>query len=272
MNLIFNIGGTKIKLAVSPDGSTVPNVITMDTPDNPEAGFELIKSEVNKITGRDKISAVCGGIAGVWDPQKTKLLRSPNLKGWEKKPLKKKLEEIFDAKVYLQNDVALEGLGEATSGAGRRKQTVAYMAIGTGIGGVKIHEGKICPTAMGFEPGFQIIDYNGKIGYFEEFAGGPAMEKVFGAKPEEIINEEAWEKETRILSIGIHNAIVFWSPEIVILGGSVMQSVDLTKLTDYIAKEMKIFPKLPEIVRSELSEKSGLVGALAYLKQQSPSY
>ena len=157
MNLIFNIGGTKIKLAVSPDGSTIPEVITLETPENAEEGLTVISEAVSKLTGRDRVSAVCGGIAGVWDSSKTKLIRSPNLKGWEKIPLKKKLEEIFGAKTYLHNDVALEGLGEATYGAGRRKLTVVYMAIGTGIGGVKIHEGKICPTAAGFEPGFQII-------------------------------------------------------------------------------------------------------------------
>jgi predicted NBD/HSP70 family sugar kinase len=168
--------------------------------------------------------------------------------------------------------VALEGLGEATLGAGRRKQTIVYIAVGTGIGGVKIHDGIICPTAHGFEPGFQIINYDGHMGYFEEFAGGLAMEKIFGSKPEDLKSENTWEKETRILSIGIHNAIVFWSPEIVILGGGVMQAVNLAKLSGYIAEEMKIFPKLPEIVRSELGEKSGLYGALVYLKQQRTGY
>jgi len=272
MILIFNIGGTKIKLAVSPDGNTVPEMITLDTPPDAETGLEAIAAATKKITGRDRISAVCGGIAGVWDQGKTKIMNSPNLKKWEKKPLKKRLEEMFEAKTYLQNDVALEGLGEATYGAGRRKETVAYMAVGTGIGGVKIHDGKICPTAFGFEPGFQIINYDGRAGYLEEFAGGPAMEKVFGAKPEDLKNEADWEKETRILAIGIHNAIVFWSPEIMILGGGIMQSINLAKLTGYITEELKIFPTGPLIVRSELGEKSGLYGALAYLKQQSPGY
>jgi glucokinase len=272
MNLVFNIGGSKIKLAISPDGSTLSEVAIIDTPADVDRGLEVISGAVKKKIGRDKISAICGGIAGVFDPLKKTLIRSPNLKLWEKIPLKKKLEAMFDAKVYLQNDVTLEGLGEAINGAGRRKQTVVYMAVGTGIGGVKIHEGKVCPTAMGFEPGFQIINYDSQTGYFEEFAGGKAMEKVYGCKPEDIKDKGAWENETRILSIGIHNAIVFWSPEIVILGGGVMESVDLSQLTEYIEEEMKIFPKLPEIVRGELGEKAGLYGALEYLKQQNSGY
>jgi glucokinase len=272
MNLVINIGGTKTKLAVSPDGTTLSKVVTLDTEDDFDEGLKKISDAVKNLIGRDKISNVCGGIAGVMDTGKTKLLNSPNLQKWERKLLKKKLETMFEAKVYLQNDVALEGLGEATNGAGRRKQTIAYMAIGTGIGGVKIHDGKICPTASGFEPGFQIIDYDGEFGYFEEFAGGKALERVFGDKPEKINDQEMWEKETRILSIGIHNAMVFWSPEIVILGGGVMQSIDIRKLTEYITEEMKIFPKVPEVVRSELGEKSGLYGALAYLSQQNPGF
>ncbi len=266
MKLIFDIGGTKTRLGLSPDGSTISTVVEMDTLPDPQKNLAAMSGEIKKMAGRDKISVGCGGVAGVLDANKSGLLKSPNLTGWENFPLKKNIEKITGVRVYLVNDAAMEGLGEATMGAGRRKQTVAYLSIGTGIGGVKIHDGKICPAAAGFEPGHQIIDWGGKAGYLEHFASGRAMEKIFNRKPEEIDEPEIWEKETRLLAIGIHNAIVFWSPEMVILGGGLMQKIDLEYLKNLIREELIIFPVLPEIVRSELGEKSGLYGALAYLK------
>jgi glucokinase len=272
MNILFDIGATRSRVAISPDGSSLSDMLTIPTAAVYEKGVKDLGKIISKLAKKDKINNVCGGVAGVLDENKSQLLRSPNLAGWEKQPLKKSLAEITGAKVYLNNDAALEGLGEATMGAGRRKQIVAFLTVGTGIGGVKVEDGRICPNLWGYEPGHQIIDVNGKVGYWEEFAGGPAMEKVYGKKPEEIKDEAVWDQETRLLAIGIHNLILFWSPEILILGGGILKSIDLEKLKSYVREEMTMFPKIPEMVRSELGEKSGFYGAMAYLKAQNPGF
>ncbi len=272
MKVVFDIGGTKTRVAISPDGVSLGESLTIPTDQNYEVAMRNIEKIIKKLTGKNKISLAGGGIAGVLDKSKSGLLRSPNLSNWEGKPLIKNLQEITGASVYINNDVAMGGLGEATMGAGRRSQIVAYLSVGTGIGGVKVVDGKICPNVWGFEPGHQIIDVNGKVGYWEEFAGGKAMEKIFGKKPEDITDTAVWDQETRLLAVGIHNVILLWSPEILILGGGVMKKINIRKLSEYVALEMEMFPKLPEIVPGQLEEKSGLYGALAYLKNQNPGY
>ena len=64
---------------------------------------------------------------------------------------------------YLANDSDLDGLGEATVGAGKGFNIVAYITVSTGIGGVRIVGGKIDVSTYGFEPGHQIIDADGSI-------------------------------------------------------------------------------------------------------------
>jgi glucokinase len=268
MKLVFNIGGTKTKLAISPDGITLAQTSEFPTRQDWEEELTELIGEVKKMTGRDPISGIAGGVAGVWDENRSKLIFSPHLTKWLKKPIKKDLEKEFGVSVALNNDVALEGLGEASAGAGRRKQIVGYLAVGTGIGGVKIVEGKIDPAVAGFEPGHQIFSFDETVGYWEDFASGSAIEKLMNKRPEQVTDPDVWEKETRLLSIGIHNAIVMWSPEMVILNGGVMQAVDIEKLKVYIAEEMRAFPSLPEIVRGELGDKAGLYGALVYMKQK----
>ena len=266
ISLIFNTGGSKTKLAISTDGSALAKTVIYET--NQDFDLWLIEFErrAKEMCGDNQIGVICGGIAGSWDEKKTRLLRSPNLREWENRPIKKKIEENFGVPVYLENDVALEGMGEAKSGAGRRYQICVFTAIGSGIGGVKIENGKICPNAFGYEPGHQILDVDGEVTYWEEFAGGVAMTRTYGQKPENLKDPEIWEREVRLLATGLNNVIVMWSPEILILGGGVMKSVDINLLTDLIKQQMQIFPKIPKIVLGELGEKAGLYGALAYLE------
>lgn len=266
LKLIFNTGGTRTKLAISKDGESLSKITIMETNQDPVLWLQEFTAKAREICEGNQIGAVCGGIAGVFDEKKTTLLRSPHLPEWEKGPVKKKMEEAFGAQVFLNNDVAMEGLGEALVGAGRRKRLVGFIAIGTGVGGVKIEDGKICGNAYGFEPGHQIIDVDGEVGYFEDFVSGSGLKRAYGVESEEIKDPQIWETETQLLSIGLHNALVFWSPEILILGGSIMKSIDLESLKGQIKKQMRIFPNMPEIVCGELQEKAGLYGALQYLK------
>ncbi len=266
LKLVFNAGGSKTKLAISADGESFVDTAIIPTLQSPDEWVRTTTEKVKEMAGENKIGAVAGGIAGVWDEKKTRLIRSPNLPEWEKYPIKKNLEAAFaGVKVVLDNDVVMEGLGEATVGAGRRKKIVAFVAIGTGIGGVKIEDGKVCGTQFGFEPGHQIIDTDGTLGYFEDFAGGAGIKRIYGKNGEDITDPQVWENETRLLAIGLHNIVVLWSPEMLILGGSVMKSIDLQQLTEVMKKQLQIFPALPEIVRGTLEEKAGLYGALQYL-------
>jgi predicted NBD/HSP70 family sugar kinase len=86
-------------------------------------------------------------------------------------------------------------------------------------------------------------------------------------KPEENSQIEAWENEARLIAIGLHNCIVMWSPDCLVLGGSLMKSVDIELVKKLVTEQMTIFPKLPEITLSELGEKTGLFGALALMQR-----
>ncbi|KKU63487.1 MAG: hypothetical protein UX87_C0022G0002 [Candidatus Amesbacteria bacterium GW2011_GWA1_47_16] len=266
MYLVFDIGGTNIRMGISGNGQSFDNVSCIKTPQIFEEGIKIIENEIKKAGGGNTIRGVTAGFAGVWDKKKTKLLTSPNLKDWEGKEIKKRLEVASGGRVILENDAALGGLGEAIAGAGRRKQTVGFLTVGTGVGGVKITDGKIETNAFGFEPGHQIIDVDGNIGYWEDFVSGRALERIYGRTPEEIADQQAWENEARLLAVGIHNLIVIWSPEMIVLSGGVMQSVPFDLLKSTLKQQMMKFKSLPEVVPGELGDKCGLFGGLELLK------
>lgn len=245
MYLVFDIGGTHSRAGVSTDRKIIDNFMVWDTP----ANFE-VPTQIAKDTHIEKVGVA---IAGVLDHQKEMLINSPNLQDWVGKPIKEEFEKFFKAPVTLANDATAEGIGEALLGAGSGHKIVAYVCVGTGIGGAKIVNGKPEATHWGFEPGQQIIGFEEKIGYWEEM------------KPNLITDEQGWDKEAQLLAVGIQNLIVMWSPEIVILGGGLGRKVPLDKLKDYVAKLLHRFPDAPNIVLGELGEKAGLYGMLTVL-------
>lgn len=272
MYLVFDIGGTKLRLSRSSDGEKLDEVKIFATPEDYKEGIQLIVKTAKELAGQEKIPLLAGGIPGPLDSKKSQLLNAPNLPGWNGKPLRKDLEEMLMCQVYIENDSALVGLGEATFGVGTGKKIVAYITISTGVGGVRIIEGKIDTSSLGFEPGHQIIVVNGEIcscrgkGHLEAYVSGNALQRKYNKAPEEIDDPKVWEQVTEYLAIGLNNTIVHWSPDIVVLGGGLMKSVSIDLVSQKLKEVMTIFPTPPPLIKASLGDRGGLMGALVLAK------
>lgn len=275
MYILFDIGGTNMRLAVSKDGKTMSQPVSVPT--NPDSFAESMSDFVTaakKLAGDTVITAIAGGIPGPMNKAKTMVLTAPNLEDWNNKPFTETLTKELGAPTYLENDTAIIGLGEAHHGAGKGKDIVVYMTISTGVGGSRIVDGKIDRNAMGFEPGHQIIDLDGEVcncggkGHLEGFISGRGLERIHGKPTGEIDDPDLWEKAAYHLAAGLTNVFSFWSPDIVILGGSVMQKIDIDKVRAYADEFNEIYSTLPPIEHYALGETAGLLGALEYAKQQ----
>lgn len=270
MYILFDIGGTNMRLAASRDGKTFGEPKIVPTPAHFDEGIAVFKKLSLELADGEKILAAAGGIPGPLNKEKTEVLNAPNLPGWNKKPLKMQLEKATGAKVYIENDAAVAGLGEATYGAGKGKEIVAYLTISTGVGGARIVHGVIDANALGFEPGHHIIQMNSTGARdLESYISGKAVEKRFGKKPYEITDEAAWDEIAKFLAYGLNNITALWSPDIIVLGGSMMKKIGIPveRVRYHLKHIMKIFPELPQIEKAKLGDAAGLYGALAFLKQ-----
>lgn len=268
MYLLFDIGGTNIRIGISADGRTLLQTKIIPTPEHFDQGIQALKQVGEEFANGQQFDGAAGGIAGALDKDKTGLIKSAHVPGWAGNPLKTELEKIFGCQVKLENDTAIEGLGEANFGVGKDKEIIAYITIGTGVGGVRIVSGQIDKNALGFEPGHQIIfpDGNpcqcGGKGHLETYVGGSYLEKIYGQKAEFITDPEIWDQVAKNLAIGLTNVVVHWSPNIIILGGSVSQSIPLESLQTHLKKLVTVFPEIPELAKSTLGNNAGLFGAL----------
>jgi len=259
MVAVFDVGGSQTRVGVSRGGKVLDEVMDKVTQVECKAGTRLLLDMIRNLAEGEEITGVAGGIAGVWDKDRSKIVKSPNLPDWENKAIKQDLESKLGCGVKLENDAALGGLGEAVSGAGVGEKVVAYLACGTGVGGVKIVDQKIENES---EPGHQYINGGQTL---EKLIGGRSLQIKYGKRVEEIEDPAVWDEIFDNLAMGIVNVTVMWSPGIVILGGSLAKSIDLEKLKMVVSQKLTIYPWVPRIVKAKLADQAGLWGGLRLL-------
>ena len=278
MHLLLDIGGTNLRVAASYNGKTLVAPKIIPTPKQFREGVAIIAHFGKLFSNRKKISNVIIGIAGPLTKEKTgvaSLLVSSKLRDWVKKPLQQALQRSLHAPVYIENDASMVGLGEAMYGAGKGKSIVAYITISTGVNGTRIVDGHIDTSSYGFEIGQQIIHdtqhdkSSGMFARLEDNISGTSLIKKYGTHPRHIRKMSVWRDLARYLAYGVNNTIVYWSPDIVVLGGSMMKTpgIPLDLVKKYTRKTTRIFTHLPEIKKATLKDFGGLYGALAYIKE-----
>ena len=263
MYFLFDIGGTKMRFSSSVDGVNIDGVEIVDTPVLFDKGLEQFSLMYDKFSKMGSIDKISGGIAGIFDKERRILLDSYNLPDWKNRNISQIFTDKFKCRINLDNDAALEGLGEAVYGVGKGYKIVAYLTVGTGLGGARIVDGAIDVRNTGFEPGHQIMDTTNLTDLGDLVSGG-GFKIRFGVDARRVTDGKIWAENERILAIGIHNTIVHWSPEIVILGGGLIEEekYKIENLNNLLLKLSKNYPYPANIVKSSLGDKAGLLGAL----------
>lgn len=262
MRLVFDIGGTFARCAGVIDGKIVRKE-KVSTPKNFEEGMAVCFDMAKRVLDGEKADAVVAGIAGSLDREKKKIHVCPNLSLWNGHEIVGALQKAIDSPVIARNDAELAGLGEAIFGAGKEKSIVAYITVGTGVGGARIVHGRIDESIFGFEPGHQILFSDSEERYLEDIVSGSSIEKEMGRDVSEMSNVHFWEEKSKVFAAGIVNVALLWSPDIVVLGGSVGRRMSLAVVEECMKKHLYIFEDVPLVKYAELGDDSGLWGGIA---------
>lgn len=275
--VLFDIGGTNTRVAVSRDLQKFDTPIKFKTPKSFTDGIEAICHAVEELTRGEEIDAIAGGIRGPLNEKKTTIVSETVLCDWVCKPLTETLEERLGASVQLQNDAALVALGEAHFGAGKGYNIVAYLTVSTGVGGARIVDGKIDEARTNFEPGHQVVDIDGsteggtKPDILQDLISGQSLQRARGVKPYEVPQSDpVWDTLAKYLGYGLKNTVVYWSPNVIVLGGSMIVGDPRLLLEDIVRhteEALKGEQECPPIVDAVLEDEGGLYGAMALLQQ-----
>jgi len=115
-------------------------------------------------TELEEISGIGIGFPGPLDPTKGIVLEATNLPGWDHFPLTQHVSDILEGTpAFLDNDVNLGTLGEALAGAGKGASNVIGIFLGTGVGGGLVFNKRLFHGTSGTagEIGHMIIQHGG---------------------------------------------------------------------------------------------------------------
>ena len=245
---------------ISEDG--IGDVRKIPTPRDPKEAIAKLAELARDAAAGKAITAAAGGIRGrvISDI----FLKDKVLTEWEGTNIAAEISGALNAPVKIMHDTALIGLGEVHYGAGRDSKICAYVTVSTGVGGDRIVDGHIGRSTYNPEIGRQLIDGI----ELEDLVSGTAVQKKFGMHPKELESLEERNKLADILAIGLYNTVVHWSPDTIVLGGSMIVGINpipLPRVEEALTRRLTMYPTVPAIKMAELGDVGGLHGARALL-------
>lgn len=258
-----------------------------------------------------QIDSIGIGAPGQVDRERGILVSAPNL-NCENLNLKAILEREFFIPTFIGNDVEIATLGEMKFGAGKGFNDFVCIFVGTGVGSGIAQNGRVRHGATGTagEIGHIIVDAGGRPcgcggnGCLEAYASRTAIEaRIMGALKkgrasvitdymrddraisskmikkaldhhDELITHVLFEASD-YLSNGLATIINFYNPELIVLGGGLIDAVDEfyeRTITKAKAKALPLPASKIQFRKAKLGDFSGVVGAcfLQELQQKAP--
>ncbi|MBP9900561.1 MAG: ROK family protein [Verrucomicrobiota bacterium] len=243
------------------------------------------------------------GAPGAVDTDAGRVIFAPNLPGWKDVPLKKALEKLLDVPVFLGNDCNVCTLGVFDQEYKAKPRDLIGIFIGTGIGGGLILNGDLYHghNLTAGEIGHMVIEVNGpkcgcgNRGCFEALASRTAIFREIQAGVKEgqetmltdmlgkdlsdmrsgdlrkairrgdKLATKVVEAAAEFAGIGVANLINILNPEIVVVGGGVIEALADEMMPTLIkAAKEHVMPGTMsgiDIKASKLGDNAGITGA-----------
>jgi glucokinase len=255
-----------------------------------------------------QIRAVGIGAPGACDPESGKVIFAPNL-GWRDFPLEKELEKVLGVPVAIENDCNVQTLGVYERELKSKPRHMIGIFLGTGIGAGLILDGKLFSgfNRTAGEIGHMVLEVGGprcgcgNRGCFEALASRTAMFRriqeavksgqktiltdLLGEKLDDMRSgdlrkairrgdkfvEKVVEEAAEYTGIAVANVINLLNPEVVVLGGGVLDALEDEMLAIIVEtamdNAMQGTDKGIEIIGTKLGDDAGITGAAVLAKR-----
>jgi len=290
-----DIGGTKIAVGIV---DATGHILAKSETSTQLAGSysQAVRLIADMLRAMEKIAgaSVAGigiGSTGPLNPMQGTFGQLDTIPQWSGGTPVEDLAREFAVPVALENDADAGALAEAGWGAGEGKTRLIYITIGTGIGGGIVFDGQLYRGTSGAHPevAHQVIDVSGppcscgRHGCWESLASGPAMAQWMRSQAEfagsptltakdiyemaaanDVLAKRAVAREAFFIGIGLANLINLFTPDSIVLGGSVMKGAgrDLESIRQVIRRGCRFVPlESVEIKLASLGKDTNLIGA-----------
>lgn len=281
----IDIGGTTIKADLYDEfGTSLNHFKEIETIIDYDLGTNQILNQVCDLIGEYILNYSIDGVgistAGVVNANTGEIIYAGyTIPGYIGVNFTSEIEKRFGLSTFVENDVNCAALGELWKGQAKDKKNVVMVTIGTGIGGSIIFNGQIVN-------GFNYTA--GEVGYipvgnsdWQSKASTTALIHLYQKKSLKTnqtgrtfftdlrsgdkVAEETFEIFVENLTKGLLTISYLLNPEILILGGGIMDSKDilLPEIQSSLAKnamDNRFLPK--KLVAATLGNEAGRIGAV----------
>ena len=180
----IDVGGTKVLGGVVTDNGEILATARRDTPrEGGRALTEAIANVATELAQQHPVESIGISAAGFISSDRQTMLATPNISNWNGINLVHELTEILHKKIVLENDANAAAWGEFKFGAGRGRNDLMMLTLGTGVGGGLILDGSVFRGAFGIgaELGHMRLIPDGQLcgcgirGCLEQYASGSAL-------------------------------------------------------------------------------------------------
>ncbi len=286
----IDLGGTKVEGVVLDQENK--ELHRERYPNGKEGGYDNILNTIKKLYTNlcaeiDGASHTLGlGTPGAM-AKENNLLKNCNIECMNGKPFQDDLVKLLDHNVVVENDANCFALAEAVIGAGKGKDLVFGVIMGTGCGGGIVYKGEVIRglKESAGEWGHSTINFeNGPVwrnsvlkGLVEAYISGTGAQEryaeEYGDKLEmKDIVENYRNGEDRAVQamntflnhygISISNIIKFMDPDVIVLGGG-LSNVDeiYSEGPKYVEKYCLNEELYTPILKNEYGDSAGVYGA-----------
>lgn len=279
--LAFDFGGSAVKYGVW-NGQEMTDKGKFTTPKTwEEMKASLLAVFVGMVQDFEGVALSAPGVVEVEKQMINGISAIPYIHGFN---IFKELEELFNLPVAIENDANCAGMAEIYEGAAKGKKEVAFVVVGTGIGGAIFHNGQIAKGAHFYGGEFGLMYLNegetfSKLGTAVQMAWRYCERK--GVEKETFTGEDVFrlaengdelaKEEVNLfyeyLTQGLFSIQFSLDPEMIVLGGGVSAKEGLLDEVNRRMKEklahFELNDFIPKIVTCKYENDANLIGAAA---------
>jgi glucokinase len=273
-----DVGGTKIE-AILFDGKKVLKSVRV--PAQADKPYKIVLKTVLDVINQVRSPQTAAiGLATPGYIHNGKIHNAPNNPSLNGRPIAADVQKELKLPVVHENDAKCFAFAEARVGAGKGKQHIIGVIVGTGVGGGLVLNGKLYRGAIGAA---------GEIGHmpyldseYEAYAAGPAIASAYkkaggvralsaGDILRYVKSQNKKEHEAIVTAQkGCYEALArlsaslinTFNPEVIVYGGGVSKSIDYKRLRKETAKYALSEPfAVCKQLKHTISDSAGSMGA-----------
>ena len=170
MYILIDLGGTNLRIASTEtlEKPAITKVQTHKLTKDYQIDYAWLKDRIKEYSEKQKISGIAMAAPGTFDRNRKVLIPGTFSVEWIEKPFAEELEDMFDCKMYVENDGVVGALGEYEYGEPKDYKFIC-LTWGTGIGGALVVDG--WPDKLDQK------EYRDQI---EKACGGKYLEEKYG--------------------------------------------------------------------------------------------